>query len=215
MSGISIQFKNRTEAGQKLAERLRNYAGKEVIVYALPRGGVVVGFEVAKALKAPLDILAVRKVGHPDFPEYAIAAVSQSVYVVRNEEAIRSVDEERLGELLESEEAEARRRHDLYLKGIKITDVKGKVAIIVDDGLATGLTARAAIQDLRERGPEKIVLAVPIAPDVAMTSMVNGVDEFVCLYPEPNLVAIGLFYDEFAQVSDEEVINLLQEANKN
>lgn len=210
----TTMFTSRKDAGKQLAGRLEHYADEKVIVYALPRGGVVVAYEVAKALRAPLDVLTARKVGHPDFPEYAVAAVSESGYVAKNEEAVRSVGEERFDELVESAGVEVRRRRNLYMKGIKSQDPKDKVAIIVDDGLATGLSARAAIRDLRERGPKKIVLAVPVAPDVALTTMPELVDDFVCLYPEPNLIAIGLYYQEFSQVSDEEVIKLLRKANK-
>ena len=214
MATTFVRFQNRTEAGQKLALRLADYADENVIVYALPRGGVEVAFEVAKTLNAPLDILTARKVGHPDFPEYAIAAVSQNGYVVKNEEAARSVGEEKLNKLVENAQAEARRRYELYLKDIKVPKAKGRIAIIIDDGLATGLTARAAIRDLRERKSEKIVLAVPIAPDVAFGIMSKEVDEFICLYPEPNLIAIGLYYEEFSQVSDEKVIKLIRKANQ-
>lgn len=207
-------FRNREEAGKQLALRLKNYAKKDVVVYALPRGGVVVGAEVARALQAPLNILTARKIGHPDFPEFAIAAVSQDGYVVKNEEAVLSIGQEKFDELLEDAQAEAERRHNLYLKGISVPDVAGKIAIIVDDGLATGLTIRAAISDLRLRKPKKIILAVPVAPDILVAAMMDEVDDFVCLYPDPNFVAIGGYYDEFSQISDEKVIELLHKINK-
>ena len=211
---VDKTFKNREEAGKQLARRLKNYAKKDVVVYALPRGGVVVGAEVAQALQAPLDILTARKIGHPDFPEFAIAAVSQDGYVVKDEEAVLSIGEDKFDELLEDAQVEAERRHNLYLKGIPVPDVAGKIAIIVDDGLATGLTIRAAISDLRLRKPKKIILAVPVAPDILVTAMMDEVDDFVCLYPDPNFVAIGGYYDEFSQISDEKVIELLHKINK-
>ncbi|MDO8569565.1 MAG: phosphoribosyltransferase family protein [bacterium] len=214
MTATSIKFKNREEAGKQLAQRLKNYAKKDVVVYALPRGGVVVGAEVARVLQAPLDILTARKIGHPDFPEFAIAAVSQDGYVVKNEEAVLSVGEDKFDELVENAQIEARRRHNLYLKGIPVPDVTGKIAIIVDDGLATGLTIRAALSDIRLRKPKKIVLAVPVAPDVAVAAMADEVDDFICLYPDSDFVAIGGYYDEFSQVSDETVIELLRKINK-
>ena len=214
MTLTSTKFRNREEAGKQLAERLKNYAKKDVVVYALPRGGVVVGAEVARVLKAPLDILTARKIGHPDFPEFAIAAVSQDGYVVKNEEAVLSIGEDKFNELLEDAQVEARRTHNLYLKGILVPDIAGKIAIIVDDGLATGLTVRAAISDIKLRKPKKIILAVPVAPDILATAMADEVDDFVCLYPDPNFVAIGGYYDEFSQVSDEKVIKLLHEINK-
>ncbi|MDO8471044.1 MAG: phosphoribosyltransferase family protein [bacterium] len=210
----TIRFRNREEAGKQLAERLKNYAKEDVVVYALPRGGVVVGAEVARVLQAPLDVLTARKIGHPDFPEFAIAAVSQDGYVVKNEEAVLSIGEDKFNELLENAQVEAQRRHNLYLKGIFVPDIAGKTAIIVDDGLATGLTVRAAISDLRLRKPKAIILAVPVAPDILVIAMADEVDDFVCLYPDPNFVAIGGYYDEFSQVSDEKVIELLHKINK-
>lgn len=209
-----IKFKNREEAGRQLTRRLKSYTEKDVVVYALPRGGVVVGAEVARALQAPLDILTARKIGHPDFPEFAIAAVSQNGYVMKNTEVVSSIEKDKFDGLVENAQIETRRRHDLYLKGIPIPDVTGKIAIIVDDGLATGLTVRAAISDLRLRQPKKIILAVPVAPDIAVTAMADEVDDFVCLYPDPNFVAIGMYYEEFSQVSDETVIELLRKTNK-
>ena len=214
MAVVDKTFRNREEAGKQLARQLKNYAKKDVVVYALPRGGVVVGAEVARALQAPLTILTARKIGHPDFPEFAIAAVSQDGYVVKDEEAVLSIGEDKFDELLEDAQAEAERRHNLYLKGIPVPDVAGKIAIIVDDGLATGLTIRAAISDLRLRKPKKIILAVPVAPDILVTAMMDEVDDFVCLYPDPNFVAIGGYYDEFSQISDEKVIELLHKINK-
>ena len=172
-----MKFKNREEAGKQLAKKLRNYIKKDVVVYALPRGGVVVGAEVARVLQAPLDVLTARKIGHPDFPEFAIAAVSQNGYVVKNEGSVASIGEDKFDELVENAQVEARRRHDLYLKGIHIPKVSGKIAIIVDDGLATGLTVRAALSDLRLHKPKKIVLAIPVAPDVAINTMADEVDE--------------------------------------
>jgi len=208
-----IKFKNREEAGKRLAKRLENYAKEDVVVYALPRGGVVVGAEVARALHAPLDILTARKIGHPDFPEFAIAAVGQNGYVVKNKEAASAIGEDKFDELVENAQIEARRRHSLYLKGIRIPEVTEKIAIIVDDGLATGLTVRAALNDLRPHKPKKIILAVPVAPDITMTTMADEVDDFICLYPDPNFVAIGMYYEEFSQVSDKTVIKLLRSVN--
>ncbi|PIP55687.1 MAG: phosphoribosyl transferase [Candidatus Zambryskibacteria bacterium CG_4_9_14_3_um_filter_42_9] len=209
-----MRFKNRDEAGQRLAERLKNYAKEDVVIYALPRGGVVVGAEVARILQAPLDILTARKVSHPDFPEFAIAAVGQDGYVVKNEEAVLSIGQDKFDKLVKDAQAEAQRRHGLYLKGISVPEAAGKIAIIVDDGLATGLTVKAAISDLRSRKPKKIVLAVPVAPDIALTAMVDEVDDFVCLYPDPNFIAVGAYYEEFSQVSDDTVIEILRKINK-
>ena len=214
MDEPTMRFVNREEAGQQLARRLKHYAKDDVVVYALPRGGVVVGAEVARAPGAPMDILTARKVGHPDFPEYAVAAVGPDGYVVKNDEAIRSIDQDRFDELIENAGVEARRRQDLYLKNIAVPTVKGKTAIIIDDGLATGLTARAAIKDLKQRQPKKIVLAVPVAPDTATSTVADEVDDFVCLHLDPDFIAIGAYYDEFSQVSDKAVIGILQEVNK-
>ncbi|MEK7461575.1 MAG: phosphoribosyltransferase family protein [Patescibacteria group bacterium] len=214
MIAAPITFKNREEAGKLLAKRLKNYAKKDVVVYALPRGGVVVAAEVARVLNVPLDILTARKVGHPDFPEFAIAAVGQNGYVVKNKEAASSIGEDKFEKLVEDAQIEARRRHGLYLKGIRIPEGAGKIAIVVDDGLATGLTVRAALSDLKPHKPKKIVLAVPVAPDTAADIMADEVDDFVCLYLDPNFVSISTYYEEFSQISDEIVIELLRAANK-
>ncbi|MBI2673781.1 MAG: phosphoribosyl transferase [Candidatus Zambryskibacteria bacterium] len=214
MTAAPTEFKDRKDAGRQLAKRLKSYAKKDVVVYALPRGGVVVGAEVARALHAPLDILTARKIGHPDFPEFAIAAVGQSGYVVKDKETAASIGENKFEELVEDAQIEARRRHDLYLKGIHIPEVAGKIAIVVDDGLATGLTARAALSDLKLLKPKKIILAVPVAPDTAVNTMTNEVNDFICLYSDPNFVSISPYYEEFSQISDEAVIELLQSINK-
>lgn len=208
-----MNFKDRVEAGNLLAQALKAYQGQEVVVYALPRGGVVTAFQVAKALKAPLDVLLAHKIGHPFQPEYAIAAISEGGYVVENVNEVASVD----GEWYEKEKLfqmnEIRRRRALYLKGRESVKAQGKIAIIVDDGVATGLTMQATIKELRHQNPKKIVVAVPVSPKNTALFLKNLVDDFVGIeVPEDHLFrgAIGAYYREFPQVEDSEVISILE-----
>ena len=214
MAEAVLHFKNRRQAGQKLAEALNEYRGTEAVVCGLPRGGVIIGAEIARALDLPLDFLAVRKVGHPDLPEYAIAAVSEGGELVTNELAVASVDQADFERQVERERLEAGRRRELYARGFARPTVAGKTAIVVDDGVATGLTMRSAIHDLRQRGAREIVVAVPVAPDLAVAVLKNEVARVVCLCPDPNFVAIGYYYDEFPQVPDREVIMCLRKINQ-
>jgi predicted phosphoribosyltransferase len=180
-------------------------------VYALPRGGVPLGVEVAKALHMPLDLIIPRKIGHPSNPEYAICAVGESGALVCNEAEVSRVDQEWFQQQVQAEREEARRRRAHYLKHRASVPLKGKTAIIVDDGIATGFTMEAAIQDARQQRPGRVVVAVPVVPRYTMDRLRNEVDEVVTLdIPEVYLGAVGAYYDDFAQVSDEEVIDMLQ-----
>lgn len=203
-------FKDRIDAGKRLADALRYYRGQDAVVYALPRGGVVVGAEIAQALDVPLDLIVVRKVGHPFSPEYAIAAVAEDGDMVTNSAEVDSIDRKWFEASVRAEEREARRRRELYTRGRLPISADGKIAIIVDDGLATGLTMFAAIQEVRHYHPQKVVVAVPVAPPQTTEKLRTIVDDVIALYVTPDFGAIGSFYFEFDQVTDGEVIQLLE-----
>jgi predicted phosphoribosyltransferase len=208
-----MRFKDRVDAGRKLANALKKFQGQDGVVYALPRGGVVLGVEVARALDMPLDLLIPRKVGHPLQPEYAICAIVENGEMVCNQAEVERIDPQWLRREVDTERQEARRRRELYLSGRKAPPVSGKIAIIVDDGIATGLTMEVAIRDARQRHPAKLVVAVPVAPPDTVARLASEVDEFVVLDASPYyLGAVGAYYDYFNQVSDEEVIALMQSA---
>jgi predicted phosphoribosyltransferase len=203
-------FKDRADAGRQLADALREYKDGNVVVYALPRGGVVLGIEIARRLNAPLDLIIVRKVGHPDSPEYAIAAVAEDGHTVMNRCEVDSVDKAWFDEAVRTEQLEAHRRRELYTRGRPPIPATDKTAILVDDGLATGLTMFAAVQEVRHSHPKKIVVAVPVAPPQSVEELKQVADDVVALYVTPDFGAIGAFYYRFGQVSDEEVIELMK-----
>lgn len=204
-------FTNRVEVGQLLARKLETYRGTPAVVLALPRGGVVVGERIARALDLPLDIVAVRKIGHPHHPEYAIGAVDESGGMVMNERESLAVDQAWLKLEIERERKEALRRASVYRGERGPLHLEGKVAIIADDGIATGLTMQLAVEAARKRGAKKIVIAVPVAPREAVAELKRtGADVVVLEPPEEFLGAVGAHYIEFAQVRDDEVIRLMQ-----
>jgi putative phosphoribosyl transferase len=206
-----MRFRDRADAGKKLAQALMKYQGQNGVVYALPRGGVVLGAEVARALGMPLDLLIPRKIGHPLQPEYAIGAVVESGEMVSNQHEVARVDPQWFRQEVEAERQEARRRRELYLGGREPAPVEGKTAIIVDDGIATGLTMEVSIREARRRQPGHLVVAVPVAPPDTVERMSREVDEFVVLDRSPYyLGAVGAYYDSFYQVTDEEVVALLR-----
>lgn len=209
------RFPDRKEAGQRLAEVLEKYNGEQVVVYALPRGGVALGSEIAKRLGAPLDLVIPRKIGHPTHPEYAICAVTEDGYLVCNQEEVARVDPEWLKAEVKKEQAEAKRRRLRYLEGRPEVSAEGKVAIITDDGVATGLTILAAIQEIKKRNPAKVVLAVPVLPRDIADTLEEQVDELAALdIPDNYKGSVGAYYGEFKQVEDEEVIRLLDSLGK-
>jgi len=208
-------FKNRTEAGELLAKALEKYKNEEAVVYALPRGGVEVALPIARRLEAPLDLIIPRKIGHPSSPEYAIAAIAENGHILGNESELAAVDQDWLEAEKERQKEEAKRRRELYLKGTPPVPVENKVAIIVDDGVATGLTMRVGILELKHRHPRKIVVAVPVLSEEAERLIKREADELVALSPsEEFLGAVGAHYESFAQVEDEEVTKIMQKYNE-
>jgi predicted phosphoribosyltransferase len=208
-----MPFKNRSEAGQQLAAALKAYQDQQPAILALPRGGVPVAAEVAAALKAPLDLILVRKVGVPFQPELAMGAVvdGSAPIVVRNEDVIRysRIGEDDFQTVCDRELAEIERRRDRYLGHRRRVDVAGRTAIVIDDGIATGATIRAALRATRARGPQRLVLAVPVAPTETIAALREEADDVVCLEDHEQFGAIGYYYADFSQVSDREVIEIL------
>ena len=213
-----MPFKNRTDAGRRLAKALTQYKSLRPVVLALPRGGVPVAAEVAAALEAPLDLVLVRKVGVPNQPELAMGAVTDGAQpmVVRNSEIIEacSVSAQEFDAVASEELAEIERRRRRYIGDRTRAEVEGKVAIIIDDGIATGATTLAAIQAVRSRKPKELVLAVPVAPLDTVKKLHSEVDAIVCLDTPEELGAIGYFYRDFHQIGDEEVIATLKRFRK-
>jgi predicted phosphoribosyltransferase len=207
-------FTDRIDAGRQLCDALKHYKGQDAVVYALPRGGVVVAAEIARSLNVPLDVIVVRKVGHPFSPEYAIAAVAEDGHMVTNRGEVESVDKRWFNESVRAQQQEVRRRRELYTRGRKPISAAGKTAIIVDDGLATGLTMFAAIQEVRHSEPSKVVVAVPVAPPQIIEKLRTVVDDVVALHVIADFQAIGAFYVEFNQVTDSEVVELMRTAGR-
>ncbi|HLI27301.1 MAG TPA: phosphoribosyltransferase [Chloroflexota bacterium] len=209
------RFRDRREAGRLLAARLAHYRGRpDVLVLALPRGGVPVGYEVARALGAPLDVFLVRKLGVPGHEELAMGAVASGGVQVLNDDVIAGLglSERVVAAVTARELQELERRERLYRGARPPHEVHGRTVILVDDGLATGATMRAAIHALRSRGAARIVAAVPVAPPPTCAELRAEADEVVCLVtPEPFL-AVGLWYEDFTQTSDDEVRALLADS---
>lgn len=204
-------FKDRKQAGQKLAEALSQYKGaKKTVVLGLPRGGVVVAFEVAQALHLPLDVIVPRKIGAPHNPELAIGALAGEI-VLLNKEIISylNIPRSHIDQTIAREKKEAMRRLALFRKGKKEQDFKGWTVLLIDDGIATGATMRASIAALKKMGAAKIVVAIPVGPPDTIAALKEEVDEIICLYTPSSFAAVGQFYDLFPQTSDEEVIQLL------
>lgn len=206
-------FTDRVEAGRELAGELSTRGYVDPVVLALPRGGVPVAAEIARVLGAPLDLVLVRKIGVPYQPELALGAVVDGAHpeVIVNPDVWRmaGVSEAEFRRLEASAVAEIERRRDRYLQGRDRVAITGATAIVVDDGIATGATVRAALRALRRAGPARLVLAVPVAPRDTLRDLASEVDEIVCLQTPSPFYAIGGFYRDFAQLSDEDVIELL------
>jgi putative phosphoribosyl transferase len=208
-------FRNRAEAGELLAEKLVKYAGRDdVIVLGLPRGGVPVAYEVALSLHVPLDVFIVCKLGVPGFEELAVGAIASGGVRVLNENVARALPN--ADEIIESvttrETAELERREQSYRDGRPAPELRDRIAILIDDGLATGATMRAAVKALRQRGAAKIVVAVPVGPPDTCREFEDAADEVVCAIAPECFQAVGQYYEDFSQTSDEEVRELLARA---
>lgn len=210
---VPRRYRDREEAGQVLAEHLRNLAGeKNLLVLALPRGGVPVGYEIAKALGAPLDVFVVRKLGVPGHEELALGAIASGPTVVLNEDVVRAlrITREMIEAVIAQETRELERREQAYRGDKPPIDPSGRVVILVDDGLATGATMRAAVRALRDKGPDRLIVAVPTAAAQTCDEFRAEVDEIVCAMTPDPFEAVGLWYEDFSQTSDEEVKELLR-----
>jgi len=205
-------FTDRRHAGQELGHALHRYAGTNPIVLALPRGGVPIGREIASALDAELDVLIIRKLGAPNNPEFAIGAVGEGGAVVLDEQTVVSMhmDDATLERIVTETRREIDRRVDAYRRGRSLPSLAGRTVIILDDGLATGSTAAAAVEVIKSLGAEHIVLAVPTGSHQAVTLLRDRCDEVICLEEPPWFGSVGAQYESFPQVSDEEVLALLR-----
>jgi predicted phosphoribosyltransferase len=214
----ALPFADRADAGRQLAERLESFAGRDdVVVLALPRGGVPVGAQVARALGAPFDVFVVRKLGVPGHEEYAMGAIASGGTLVMSPDVVEALQIPRpsIEQVIAREQQELARRERLYRGDRAPVDVRGKSAILVDDGLATGATMRAAVRAVRKHEPAHVTVAVPVAAADTCVSLRDEADEVVCAYtPEP-FRAVGLWYRDFSQTSDDEVRELLREAGAN
>lgn len=206
-----MRFRDRTDAGIRLANALEKYQGEDLIIYALPRGGVPLGVEIAKRLNAPLDLLITKKIGHPRNPEYAIGAITEDGDPVCNQDEVEWVDRQWLEEETARMRNEIKRRREKYFGEIVQHSIEGKTVIIVDDGIATGYTMFASINEIKKRKPSKIVVAIPVTPEDIAKKLRAIVDDLVSVQIDPfYLGAVGAYYDDFSQVEDEEVIALLK-----
>lgn len=210
-----MRFKNRTAAGQLLAAPLHAYANRDdVTILALPRGGVPIGFEVAKALNAPLDILVARKLGVPGQEELAMGAIAAGDVQILNQPIVQScrVDEVAIAQVIAQEQQELARREQLYRGDRPAPNLHDRVVILVDDGLATGATMRVAVQAVRQKQPGQIVIAVPVAAIETCAELSREVDQIICLETPRRFSSVGSWYDDFSQTTDAEVKVLLQAA---
>jgi predicted phosphoribosyltransferase len=208
------RFPNRREAGRELARQLAHYKGRrDLVVLALPRGGVPVGYEIARELAAPLDVFVVRKLGLPEHPEFAIGAIASGGVRILNDEAVRwyEIPPEIIDAVARKEEVELKRREAAYRDTLPPVALEHKVVVLVDDGLATGSTMKAAIVAVRKQNPSKIVIAAPVGAPDSCAALEDVADEVVCARaPEP-FSAVGLWYLDFSETSDDEVRTLLRE----
>jgi putative phosphoribosyl transferase len=213
---FTILFSNRIEAGKKLAQSLQGAVGRDAIVLAIPRGGVIVGYEVARKLKVPLDLIIPRKIGAPDNPELAIGAIAEDGTIIIDNSLIKylGVSKSYISEESKRQLAEIQRRLRLYRGETPYPDLRDKEVIIVDDGIATGSTMKAAVASTRVRGAKTVIIAVPVCPGSSVSELEKEADRVICLQtPEP-FYAIGQFYGDFDQISDQEVIDLLKQSGE-
>jgi len=211
----TFRFRGRNEAGQALARQLSGYAGREdLVVLALPRGGVPVAYEIARALHAPLDVFLVRKLGVPGYEELAMGAIASGGTRVLNEGVIEQlrISPAAIELVAREEQRELERREQVFRNGAPPALMAGRTCILVDDGLATGSTMRAAVEALKKRRPERIIVAVPVASPDTCTEFQALADEVVCLYTPDPFVAVGRWYEDFTQLTDDEVRDYLDRA---
>ena len=213
-----MKFADRSGAGRRLAGKLLHLKDRRPVVLALPRGGVAVGFEIAQTLGAPLDIVLVQKIGVPWQPELALGAVTDGAdplsFIDRDLATTLRIPETYIRDETARRLAEIERRRESYCAGRAVVEIAGCVAIVVDDGVATGSTMRVALQAVRRRAPARLVLAVPVAPPDTLAVLRESVDETVCLETPAGLGAIGYYYRDFHQLSDDEVTDLLARAQR-
>lgn len=209
-------FSDRVDAGKRLASELKDFSGKKGIVLAIPRGGVVVGYEIAKSLNLSLDVIIPRKIGAPDNPELAIGAVAEDGTAILDENLTRylGVNREYIKEEIERQKQEIQRRLKLYRQDTSYPNLKGLDVIVVDDGIATGSTMKAALASVKNRGAASVTVAVPVGPPSTIEELEKIADRVVCLYTPEYFQAIGEFFADFSQVPDEEVIRLLRESKQ-
>jgi predicted phosphoribosyltransferase len=210
----SSPFEDRRDAGRKLAAKLSRFRGGGCVVFGLPRGGVPVGYEISRSLGAPLDVFVSRKLGAPGQPEFGIGAVAAGGVRILNTDVIRrlGIPDEYVDRITAQEIAEVNRRLRFFRGGRPEMEVGGRTAILVDDGLATGVTARAAVEAMKLRKPERLILAAPVCAAQTANVFASKVDELLCLASPSDLGAIGLWYRNFDQTTDEEVVQLLEKA---
>lgn len=209
-----MPFIDRVDAGRRLAEAVRHLRGEDLVVLGLPRGGVQVAYEVARELRAPLDVILVRKLGVPFQPELALGALGEDDTLVLNDDVVRMahVSGAELGEIEQRARAEIERRAARFRGDRPRERVAGRTAVVVDDGIATGATARAACQVVRAQGADRVVLAAPVCSRDTAAALSGEVDELVCLETPARFLGVGWFYANFRQVTDDEVVDLLRRA---
>lgn len=210
-----IMFEDRAWAGAQLAKKLKKYKDSPIIL-ALPRGGVVVGFEIAKALNVPFDVIISRKLGAPHNPEFGIGAISEEDSIILDKPTVASlgITKEEVQSIKDTQQIEMKRRIDLYRNGKPLPELTNKTVILVDDGLATGVTARAAIESIKKLKPKQIIFAAPVCSYETVQMIKSQISAVVCTITPHNLVAISLYYRNFPQITDEKVVEILQASRK-
>ena len=212
-----MAFKDRHEAGKLLAKELKKYKNnKDAIILAIPRGGLEIGYEIAKELSLPLDILVTKKIGFPGEPEYAIGAVGPKKEYILNEEVIlqSNISESYIKSEVEGLSREVEEKYARYRGKKKLPVLKNKIVIVTDDGIATGHTMMLSLKIIKKQNPKKLIAAIPVGPPDGIENLKQAADEVICLSTPSFFLAISQFYDKFEQVSDEEAIRYLKEANK-
>jgi len=210
-------FVNRVEAGKRLASALKNTIGKDAIILAIPRGGVVVGFEVARVLNLPLDIIVPRKIRAPENPELAIGAMAENGVVILDDKLVSylRVSADYIKKESENQRLEIARRLKMYRGDVPLPNLKNRDVVIVDDGIATGSTMKAALASVRKSGAKRVIIAVPVGPPSTIRELETQADLVICLHTPASFYAIGQFYEDFVQVYDEEVKSLLKQNVQN